>query len=570
MIQKSFGKMNIRFFIVWVIIFQIFALSAESASISINARFEPTEVDVNSEVRYIVDITNAVPDKLKIPQVAGLRKRSENVYQSSSLINGVASQKTSFIFTFISEKTGTIEIPEYTIEIDGEPYPIMPAKVKIINDPYAAASQQRDQGIALDISILKERVYVGQNIPVTLSITLDESIQLVQPIKAQIVNDAFFQAPLSKQPKLRTGRGYEIYSWDTFITPLKAGKHEISFTVTCPIQVVRSMGFFSFAEQELINVPSRPIPLEVHSLAEAPADFRGGIGQFTLKNSRLSSDRALLGEPITLSVDIEGQGNFSRLQPPEIASNELWKVFSPKSTFVGQDDYDFKGVKTVEYVIVPQKTGEIPVPDITLTYFDPETERFETTRIDNSQKIILVSRSAETFFDHDTGSGVDNKTKDHKEKNSVSVIHIFSNDTRPFQTLAPFYCHSWFWILQGFLMGLALLLLFKTRIQTTTKKAPKWDMKKISKVLTKNARMENIEQFYKIAKESISQKLIIYNIHTAQRSEQIKQLQERGLKHLKWLELFLNEADAISFGQGKIDQKHLDLQLEKLLMFLQQ
>jgi hypothetical protein len=297
--------------------------------------------------------------------------------------------------------------------------------------------------------------------------------------------------------------------------------------------------------------------------------FRGGIGKFTLQNLRLSSDRALLGEPVTLSVDVIGEGNFARLQPPEIVSNEFWKVFPPKSTFSAKDDYDFKGTKTIEYVIVPQQTGEIVIPDIALTYFNPEIEHYEISTLDNSKKIVLVSSSAETFSKYTNETANQNKTeKENRSKNSLVATHILSQDTQHYTTLKPIYRLSWFWILQSIFALIALLYFLKIRTPSTKPKTPKWNIKNVQKLLRETVNRGDAKQFYKTAVKIIDQQLAIHDIRGLYHSEQIKQLQTRGMKHLKWLESFWSEADAIVFGQSQVDKNHLNHQLEKLLMFL--
>jgi hypothetical protein len=560
--------MKTQFFTILVAFLQIVALHARGPSVSINARFEPSEACLYGEVRYVVDVTSAFPGSFIPPSVPGLRKRSESVYQSSTVINGVSTQKVTFIFSYIAEQAGVIEMPRYNIEINGEHYPVMPAKVKIVNNSNAVASQQ-EQGISLAVLTNASETYVGQSVPITIALQLSEYAQLSSAIRIKSLNDAFILSHLSKQPRVHPDGAYEVYSWDTCITPLKNGNQQISFEVSCPVQVIRTMGFFSLAEEELISLVSRPVALEVHPLPEAPAGFRGGIGQFLLRNLRLSSDRALVGEPITLSVDIVGEGNFSRLQPPEIVGDELWKAFPPKATFVAQDDFDFRGTKTVEYVIVPQKTGEIALPDITLTYFNPKTQRFETSTIDNAEKIVLVSRSAETFANDTNEAKKKPHAKNHSE-NTSSTLHILSQDTSHHRTLLPIYFQSWFWILQGCLAMIALLYLLKTRTPPQREKTSKWNIKKIEKSLLQAASGEDVTQFYKLAIQSINQKLATYSIGAKQRPEQMRQLQEKDIKHLKWLESFLNEADAIAFGQSQMDRKHVGQQLEKLLMFLRQ
>jgi hypothetical protein len=561
--------MKMHFFTVVVALLQISILNAGTSGISVNARFEPTEANLYQEIRYIVDITRAFPHDFSPPNIPGLRRRSESVYQSSTMVNGISSQKVSFVFSFIPEKTGIIEMPEYTIEADGDRYPVMPAKVKILENPNVV-SQQKNQEILLDVSMDQRRAYVGQNIPVKISVYLNKNVQLLNPISPQNLNDAFLLSSFSKQPVVTSDRGYEVYSWDATAVPLKSGNHQFTLVATCPIQFLRSIGFFSIAEQESVQLNSVPIAVEVLPLPNPPADFHGGVGQFSFNNLRLSSDRALVGEPITLSVDIVGTGNFTRLQPPKIANNEQWKCFSPKATFIANGDCDFRGTKTIDYVIVPQKTGEIAVPDITLTYFNPETGRFENSTIDNSQKIVLVSRSSDAFSDDagETASG-NEVDRNNKSKNR-SAIHPFSKDTHCYTTLTLLYGRRWFWILQGCLAIIALLFLIKTCAASAGVKKLKWNIKAVEKRLTQAANIGNVEQFYSLSKQFIAQKLMIYSIFTKQRSEQIKQLRELGIKHLGWLESFFNEVDAIAFGRSQVDRKHIDQQLEKLLMFLRQ
>ncbi|MDR0590662.1 MAG: BatD family protein [Puniceicoccales bacterium] len=566
--------MKTRFFTIWIAFLQIFVANALPSSISINARFSPDKVDINDEVRYVVEITDAFPQSIKIPTVPGLRQRGESVFQSSTSVNGLVTQKTSFIFSFQAEKIGVIEMPEYNIEIDGEEYPVMPAKVKVVSDSNTTP-QQQNQEISLEAKLSCSQAYVGQSIPVKLSIRINKLIQLQNPIKIQIANDAFSQSSLSKQPELKSDQGYKIYSWDTFITPLKSGPQEVIFRGTFPVQVARSMGFFAIAEQETVNLSSQPVPLKILPLPKAPADFSGGIGKFVLKNVRLSSDRALLEEPVTLSVAIEGEGNFSRLQAPKIPSygswNGSWKIFLPKTIFLPDDEYGFRGVKKIEFVIIPLKTGEVPVPDIALTFFNPQTGQFETVSIDNSQKTVLVSRSAETFSSSSADSSDERSTIDTpKTNNPPPPVRILANDTRPVKTLKPFYTQVWFWIMQACFTAIAALFALKTKALSAVPTEIKWNMKKIKALLVQALENKSAEQFYKGASEAIAQKLAALNVTGENRAEQIEQLREKNIKHLKWLESFLNEADAIAFGQGTTDPKYLQLQLERLIMFLQQ
>jgi hypothetical protein len=276
---------------------------------------------------------------------------------------------------------------------------------------------------------------------------------------------------------------------------------------------------------------------------------------------------------VTFSFDITGEGNFSRSQAPQIPSDELWKTFPPKATFRPLDEHGFQGIKRLEYVIVPQKTGEIPIPDIALTFFNPQTGQYETVSIDNSQRTVLVSRSdgASSNYSADSTEQDAATTSILGESKRPSTICILANDTPQIKTLEPFYMQVWFWIVQACLTAIAALIALKTKTLSAVSTIDvKWSIKKVKTLLVQAMENKSAEQFYKVASEAIAQKLAALQVTGESRTEQIEQLRARNMKHLKWLETFLNEIDAIAFGQGTVDPKNLVLRFKELMMFLQQ
>jgi type II secretory pathway component PulF len=160
--------------------------------------------------------------------------------------------------------------------------------------------------------------------------------------------------------------------------------------------------------------------------------------------------------------------------------------------------------------------------------------------------------------------------KENKSKDSIGTTHILSKDTQHYATLRPLYYQSWFWILQIILALIALLYFLKIRVPAAEKKMPRWNLKNAQKLLSEIAEGGDVGRFYRTAIEILDQKLSIFGIRGQHHSEQIAQLRARDVKHLKWLESFWAEADAIAFGQSQVDGKHLKHQLEKLMLFLQQ
>jgi hypothetical protein len=98
------------------------------------------------------------------------------------MINSVSTQKVTFIFSYVAEQTGVIEMPRYNIEINGEHYPVRPAKVKIVSNSNTVTPRQ-EQGIALSVMTNVSEAYVGQNVPITIVVQPSEYAQLSGAIK---------------------------------------------------------------------------------------------------------------------------------------------------------------------------------------------------------------------------------------------------------------------------------------------------------------------------------------------------------------------------------------------------
>jgi hypothetical protein len=564
--------------VTFFIFLSILINNSSASNISISARFEPDQIDISEEARYIVEINNATPSSFSHPKIDGLYKRSEQTYQSSSMINGKVSQKTSFIFSFIPAKEGVIEIPEYEIIISGKSC-FVPSSKLLVSRSVAPNSntsknsgRQKNQAVQVFVTAEETKAYVGGPIPATISISLHESVQLASNVKIELIGSDFLQSEISSQPELQTQGNREIYNLNTFITPVKSGQNSLAFNITFNLQVLREMGFFSFAEQMQRNFTSEPIFIEALPLPKAPKNFTGGIGKFSLNNLHLSSDRALVGEPITLSVDIVGQGNFSRLQKPTIIANEDWKCFPPKFNFRPQAEDEFHGTKTVEYVIIPQKTGQIPLPEISLIYFSPETGTYETATIDTSNKFVLVSRSTDSFpsGDAENSPSQSNISEQNYGANSDNSLHIFSSDTRHFKNLKPFYRDIHFWWLQIILSLIALASFLRTLKQSKTspKKSEKWNAKSVKKRLLQALERGNATEFYKLTLEILNKRVGISDDNYEHRVEAIKRLKHQGHQNISWLENFFNEADAAIFGQKKMDKLHVLQQIDKLIKFI--
>ena len=132
---------------------------------------------------------------------------------------------------------------------------------------------------------------------------------------------------------------------------------------------------FGFQRTEPRILRSRPITLHVRSLPPKgkPSPFSGLVGSFTL-STELNKKEIKEGESVTLSITVTGKGDLSFAPRPAIQGIEQFKVYDdhPVTSEKIMDD-QLVSVKVFKTALVPLKTGDLTIPEVSIGFFDPET-----------------------------------------------------------------------------------------------------------------------------------------------------------------------------------------------------
>ena len=380
----------------------LWAGSGLHADIEVLARFEPSRIAMGYTSRYIVEITssNAASsleqiDSLPIPSVSGitLRNGQRSSSQQTSIINGRARYSITQRITIdaIPSSTGSFTIPGYTFDYNGTRLQIPAATLTVVE-------RSADDGPMISELVFlaleaPETLYVGQTKPINLKLHIANTIDFHGYTDFERNAGGFIIAggppeePI-KRIETANGRRYTVYNWPLKITPIRTGEQALDFrfelSAVLPNQRnarTRSFGggIFDnlFGRTERINVYTKPTQINVLPLPadDQPKSFSGAIGQF---NSEVSADAksTRVGEPIMLSLKISGEGNFDRIQPPEIPEANGWRSYPPESAFEAQDGNELKGKKRFDYIFVPEKAGTLELPETSFSFFDPDVEEY--------------------------------------------------------------------------------------------------------------------------------------------------------------------------------------------------
>jgi hypothetical protein len=139
--------------------------------------------------------------------------------------------------------------------------------------------------------------------------------------------------------------------------------------------------FGSRIQRQPVTVTSDSRPIEVRELPPAgrPADYNGAVGQFTIA-AKASPTNVAVGDPITLQVEVAGEGNLDSLTFPGNSEWSEFKLYAPSSKTSTTDGLGLAGVKSFERVVIPQTADIGEVPAIAFSFFDPERNQYRTLR----------------------------------------------------------------------------------------------------------------------------------------------------------------------------------------------
>ena len=366
------------------------------------SQFNPASITLGQDAQYRVTLAVKSSAKFKPPTPDGLELTFLGPSQSmqSTYTNGKfeTQVQTSFIFQARVKATGTYKVPAYSLKMEGETFRV-PAATLTVLPPDGKTQVTLEEASFLKLVCPESPIYVGQVARCVLNLyvlTAFPDSRYNQPTQ---LGDAFSQGGMDAQGVQSAERindlNYNKISWPVTFIPLKSGPQTIEYQMVVEITVPRTARpsrssrndiferffnddfFGSRSQRQQLNLTTREITLAILPLPEEdqPESFSGAIGKFSATQS-LSAEEMNAGDPLSLTLKISGQGNFERIQAPQIDVGQSWKTYTPKAEFSPRDSLNFRGSKTFEYVLIPQHEDIEHTPEIHFSYFDPELESY--------------------------------------------------------------------------------------------------------------------------------------------------------------------------------------------------
>lgn len=410
-------------------IFLIAATSRVFADVAVSSELSQTDVAVGEMVELRVNVSGAqgaeVPQELP---VEGLQIRLTGQSTQVQMVNFKFSSSVLYTYAILPMRTGSFIIPSVPVGAGGRqfrtqslrlqvhdraasaPAPSGPGYIpapQVIPQPGAAQQQVRipvraQQPAASgrltfgEIACPKKSLYAGEVVPVEIRFYFDARYPVQVRGKVDFGSEGVlierFQDPKESREEIE-GVLYNVLTFKTLLSAIKPGTIDIPpAKLDSQMQlpggappgfddpIFRQMmgGQSPFTQTKEIAVKTDPLHLEILPLPKEgrPASFAGAVGQFDIDSS-VQNPRPAPGDPVTLSVRIEGKGNFKGMGAPVLTGTDGWRSYPPTDKFEGSDYLSLSGVKTFDYTLIAQEPRQSS-PGAEFSYFDPSAAKYVT------------------------------------------------------------------------------------------------------------------------------------------------------------------------------------------------
>ena len=392
----------------------------------------PHYVGVPVDIQVITQGFDEAPEpEIVTPDVPGAAFRfvglQPNRMESTRIIGGQISRwvRVQHVFQYqvTPTRAGPVIVGQFTVTQGAKQATTRPLTL-------SASAVPTSGDYRLVVALPQGPVWIGQRVPISVEWWLAEDrVDRIHQRRARVPLfdrlDAFkFEdlpppdrratslvfdtaaGPFSLRGKLRKakyeGRDYLVVTFERNMTPLKPGQFSLEPSSLVVEEAVRfSRNIFgdrvpSQVRRVRASSPAQTLSVRAAPMEDRPASYSGAVG--TGFSIEVSAERTVVqaGDPITLSIVIQGDTALETISLPPLASAGLdsgdFRV--PEGDVAGQIVGTEGGPQSKRFEVTVRvlHDGVREIPPIELAWFDPDASSYRSVQ---SRPIALSVRRAE-------------------------------------------------------------------------------------------------------------------------------------------------------------------------------
>ena len=433
----------------------------------------PDNIALNQAFTITVEVHN---DRIKsldnFPEIPGFNRVGQSTSSSTNIVNGQYSTTQSIIQNYVPLQEGTLIIKPFVITVNEKV--IKSAGKRVTIGPHVQQQRRYDpfsydpfeeffgrrkpqefteikEDAFFSLTVDKEEVYVGEGFTVTLGFFISKSNQAqmdwpsdlseqLADIKKKITpancwEENFKVTNLVRENVTLNNKVYGHYKlYQATFFPLN------NETINLPsisldmikYKIATNPSFFGRSRQaDTKTFFTKPKKVTVMDLPPHPLKDEVPVGKYMLSED-ISGKELKTGQSFTYEFTVQGEGNISAIDNPTIRESGNFDFYSPNiHQNINRSNNKVRGSKTFNYYAIPNEPGEFELSDyMSLVYFDPVEEKYDTLRSDIKILVTGESKKNESISSNDLGSFynvIDIENNKLKRTNIEGIVKLIAN-----------------------------------------------------------------------------------------------------------------------------------------------
>ncbi len=364
---------------------------------------QPRVIRLNEQATLMLSLSGVPnPQPPNIDQLPNFQVQYVGQEQRFSMVNGRTSQTMTYRYRLVPQTSGEFTIGPFQLQAGGTTMDVQPVDIEVLSVSQQTTTRPADdKGQTIDelvfarISASKETIYNQEQFYLFIDlyvrgVNIDRRISLNNMPTTGLSVDTFQEMSATREQV--NGNVYDVRHFRARATALTAGSFTFKPQLQVQIIVPRDQpqrqrdNFFGFEmfdqmfnryETHPLSIEAEPMTIAVSALPDdgKPDSFSGAVGRFNL-NVEASPLELKAGEPITITMDIAGEGSIDSVAKPSLALGDDFKSYEAKMIERNYDASRGVGHKVFEQVIIPRSTNIVEIPPVVFSYFNPEKEQY--------------------------------------------------------------------------------------------------------------------------------------------------------------------------------------------------
>lgn len=416
-------------------------------SIQIQVSADKVSVGESFLVTYTIE---GDVDDFTLPEFKDFKVFQSGKSTNMSIINGKISKSVGYNITVVPLSVGVFEIAPAKAVINGKKVSSSSFTIEVVADNTQPRTQNNSNKIDAptdhwkdNILLLaeadKQQIYVGEQITVTYKLLRRLDFQSMEVEKMPVFKGFLseeMEIPAQQSEGVMEYKGHKFY-YQAFrkvaLFGAQPGLQSIDPLIARGVILVPERDpffgttIFSTTQPKMVVITSNTLKIDVLPLpvAQQPSNFSGAVGQFSAQR-KLQHQQLKQGDATTMTIEVSGWGNLKAISPLTLKNHPSIEIFDPEiHDTPRKNGENYGGVRTFQYSIVPEKSGQIILPKEEFVYFDPQKKSYITQELPEIQ--LQVSEQLLTSNEEEVGQFFSSNIKknltfnDHSNATPIAI-----------------------------------------------------------------------------------------------------------------------------------------------------